>query len=123
MRSVQGGGIQTRGWFTGLDEVSQDPEDLGGVGDDRDESHRLVTARAAQRIRIVDLLDQSSPRGPLRGPWAWMVAARPSWPGGAGLLLGDGQVRLLLVGLAEVGGGLQGVLLFPALGGEVTRTR
>ena len=30
----------------------------------------------------------------------------------------EGGVRLLLVGLAEVGGGLQGVLLLPALGGE-----
>ena len=46
--SVQGSGIQTgrRGAF--VDEVSQDLEDLRGVGDHGDDLHGLVASRAAQ---------------------------------------------------------------------------
>jgi hypothetical protein len=48
MRSVQGGGIHTGGWLACLDEVSQDLENLRGVGDDGDNLHGFVTTRAAQ---------------------------------------------------------------------------
>jgi len=63
MRSVQGVGIQTGGWLACIDEVSQDLEDLRGVGDDGDNLHGFVTTRAAQRIGFVDLLDQAGPCG------------------------------------------------------------
>ena len=53
MRSVQGGGIHTGGWLTCLDEVSQDLEDLGGVGDHGDDFHRVVATRADQGVRLV----------------------------------------------------------------------
>jgi hypothetical protein len=45
-----------------------------------DDLHGAVTSRADQGVNIVDLLDEPGPCGPLRGPWAWMVAARPPWP-------------------------------------------
>ena len=48
MGSVQGSGIQTGGWRAFLDEVSQDLEDLRGVGDHGDDLHGLVTTRAAR---------------------------------------------------------------------------
>jgi hypothetical protein len=63
MRSVQGGGIHTGGWRAFLDEVSQDLEDLRGVGDHGDNLYGFVTTRAAQRIGFVDLLDQAGPCG------------------------------------------------------------
>ena len=47
MGSVQGGGIQTGGWLACLDEVSQDLEDLRGVGDHGDNLHRVATTRTA----------------------------------------------------------------------------
>ena len=47
MGSVQAGGIQTGGWLACLDEVSQDLEDLRGVGDHGDNLHRVVTTRTA----------------------------------------------------------------------------
>jgi len=55
--SVQGSGIQTgrRGAF--VDEVSQELEDLRGVGDHGDDLHGLVASRAAQGVRFIDLLD------------------------------------------------------------------
>jgi len=55
--SVQGSGIQTgrRGAF--VDEVSQDLEDLRGIGDHGDDLHGLVASRAAQGVRFIDLLD------------------------------------------------------------------
>ena len=63
MGSVQGGGIETGGWRAFPDEVSQDLEDLRGVGDHGDDFHGLVTTRAAQGVRLVDLLDQAGPCG------------------------------------------------------------
>ena len=45
MRAVQGGGIQTGRWLACIDEVSQDLEDLRGVGDHGDDLHRVVTTR------------------------------------------------------------------------------
>ena len=62
-RSVQGCGIQTGGWRAFLDEVSQDLEDLHGVGDHGDDLHGLVASRAAQRVHFIDLLDQASKCG------------------------------------------------------------
>ena len=53
MGSVQGGGIQTGGWLADLYEVSQDLEDLRGVGDHGDDFHRFVKTRAAQRAPAV----------------------------------------------------------------------
>ena len=47
MGSVRGSGIQTGGWRAILDEVSQDLEDLRGVGDHGDDLHELVASRAA----------------------------------------------------------------------------
>jgi hypothetical protein len=75
MRSSQGGGIQAGGWAlpvlrTAVAWGVAGLEDLRGVDDDRDDAHRLVTARAAQRFRVADLPDQPGPCGPLRGPWA-----------------------------------------------------
>ena len=55
MGSVQGSGIETGGWRAFLDEMSQDLEDLRGVGDHGDDFHGFVTARAAQGVRIIDL--------------------------------------------------------------------
>ena len=49
MGSIQGGEIQTGGWRAFLDEVSQDLEDLRGVGDHSENFHGFVTTRAAQR--------------------------------------------------------------------------
>ena len=63
MGLVQGSGIETGGWRPFLDEVSQDLEDLCGVGDHGDDFHGVVTARAAQGVRIIDLPDQAGPRG------------------------------------------------------------
>ena len=78
MGSVQGSGIQTGGWRAFLDEVSQDLEDLRGVGDHGDDLHGLVASRAAQGVRFVDLLDQAG-------------------PGGAALFGGYGQLGLRLL--------------------------
>jgi len=113
-RSVEGGGIQTGGWSAGLDEVSQDLEELRGVGDDGDDFHRFVATRTAQRIRIVDLLDKASPCGPLRGPWAWMIVARSSWPGRAALLGRHGELALPLLGRADAERGFGGMVALPA---------
>ena len=123
MRSVQGGGIQTGGGLPCLDEVSQDLEDLRGVGDDGEDFHRLVTARAAQGVRRVDLLDQAGLCGPLCGPWAWMVAARPSWLGGAAVLGRHGELGLRLLGRADAEGGFEGMIAFPSLGSEADQVR
>ena len=46
MGSVQAGGIQTGGWLACLDEVSQDLEELRGVGDHGNDLHGVVTTRA-----------------------------------------------------------------------------
>jgi hypothetical protein len=62
-RSVEGCGIQTRRRFPRLHEVSEDPEDLRRFGDDGDDLHGAVTASTAERIRVVDLLDQTGPGG------------------------------------------------------------
>jgi hypothetical protein len=48
-RSVEGGGIQTGRWLSGLEEMPDDLEDLRGVGDDGDDLHRTVTLRTVQR--------------------------------------------------------------------------
>ena len=46
MGSVQGGGIETGGWGAFFDEVSQDLEDLRGVGDHGDDFLGLTLLRA-----------------------------------------------------------------------------
>ena len=49
-RSVQGCVIQSGGWRAFLDEVSQDLEELRGVGEHGDDLHGLVGSRAAQWV-------------------------------------------------------------------------
>jgi hypothetical protein len=63
MGLVQGSGIKTGGWRAFLDEVSQDLEDLRGVGDYGDDLHGFVTTRAVEGIRLIDFLDQAGPCG------------------------------------------------------------
>jgi hypothetical protein len=41
--------------------VAQDLEHLREIDDEGDDLHGLVASRAAQGIRLVDLLDQASP--------------------------------------------------------------
>ncbi len=64
MGSVQGSGIQTGGWRAFLDEVSQDLEDLRGVGDYGNDLHGFVTTRAGQGAPAVRFAARSG----------WMVA-------------------------------------------------
>ena len=116
MRSVQGGGIHTGGWLTCLDEVSQDLEDLRGVGDDGDNLHGFVTTRAAQGalaglrpaaalgIRFVDLLDQAGPCG-------------------AALLGRHRELGLRLLGRPDADGWLGWMVALPALGSEADEVR
>lgn len=60
---AQAGGMETGGWRTFPDEVSQDVEDLRGVGDHGDDFHGLVTTRATQgapAVRVaVRVIEQS----------------------------------------------------------------
>jgi hypothetical protein len=109
-RSVQGCGIQTGGRRAFLDEVSQDLEGLHGVGDHSDDLHGLVASRAAQGVRFIDLLDQSSPasRRFLRN------GCRPR--GGAALFGGYGHLGLRLLGRADAEGWLGWMIALPALG-------
>ena len=104
MSSVQGSGIETGGRRAFLDEVSQDLEDLRGVGDHGDDFHGLVTTRAAQGVRLVDLLDQAGPCG----------AALP------------GRHRQLwqrLVGRTDAGRWLGLMVALPTLGSEAEEVR
>ncbi len=83
--SVQRRGVQT-GWsLAGLDEMSQDLEDLLGVCDDGKHLHRFAASRADQRIRVVDPLDQPS-------------------PGGTALLGRHGAIGLVIVGCTDANG-------------------
>jgi hypothetical protein len=66
--SVQGSGIQTGGWRAFVDEVSQDLEDLRGVGDHGDDLHGLVASRAAQGAPAVRFAASCRLGGPLRRP-------------------------------------------------------
>jgi len=104
MGSVQGGGIETGGWRAFPDEVSQDLEDLRGVGDHGDDFHGLVTTRAAQGVRLVDLLDQAGPCG----------AALPGR---------HRQLWLRLVGRTDAGGWLGLMVALPTLGSEAEEVR
>jgi hypothetical protein len=67
--------------------VSQDLEDLRGVGDHGDDFHGLVASRAAQGVRFVGFLDQAS-------------------PGSAALFGGYGQLGLRLLGWTDAEGWL-----------------
>jgi len=98
-RSVQAGGIQTRGRFPRLHEVSQDPEDLGGLGDHGDDLHGAVTAGADQRVSVVNLLDEPGPCG-------------------AALLGRDGQLGWRLFGGTDMDGGLGLMVALPSLRSE-----
>ena len=104
MGSVQGGGIETGGWRAFPDEVSQDLEDLRGVGDHGDDFHGLVTTRAAQGVRLVDLLDQAGPCG----------AALPGR---------HRQLWLRLVGRTDAGGWLGLMVALPTLGSDAEEVR
>jgi hypothetical protein len=104
MGSVQGGGIETGGWRAFLDEVSQDLEDLRGVGDHGDDFQGLVTTRAAQGVRLVNLLDQAGPCG----------AALPGR---------HRQLWLRLVGRTDAGGWPGLMVVLPALGSEAQEVR
>ena len=104
MGSVQGGGIETGGWRAFPDEVSQDFEDLRGVGDHGDDFHGLVTTRAAQGVRLVDLLDQAGPCG----------AALPGR---------HRQLWLRLIGRTDAGGWLGLMIALPTLGSEAEEVR
>jgi hypothetical protein len=110
MGSVPGSGIQTGEWRAFLDEVSQDLEDLRGVGDHGDDLHGLAASRAAQGVRFVDLLDQAGPASSrfLRN------GCRP-W-GGAALFGGYGQLGLRLLGWTDAEGWLGWMVALPALG-------
>ena len=75
-----------------------------GVGDHGDDFHGLVTTRAAQGVRLVDLLDQAGPCG----------AALP------------GRHRQLwqrLVGRTDAGGWLGLMVALPTLGSEAEEVR
>ena len=102
MGSVQGG--ETGGWRAFPDEVSQDLEDLRGVGDHGDDFHGLVTTRAAQGVRLVDLLDQAGPCG----------AALPGR---------HRQLWLRLVGRTDAGGWLGLMVALPTVGSEAEEVR
>jgi len=104
MGSVQGAGIQTRGWFAYLEEVSQDLENLRGVGDHSDDFHGFVTTRAGQGIRLVDFLDQAGPCG-------------------AALLDRHRELGLRLVGRTDAERWLGWVVALPALGSEAEEVR
>ena len=79
--------------------MSQDLEDLHGVGDHGDDLHGLVASRAAQGVRFVDLLDQGS-------------------QGGAALFGGYGQLGFRLLGRADAEEWLAWMIALPALGSE-----
>ena len=124
MGSIQGGEIQTGGWRAFLDEVSQDLEDLRGVGavarprvgDHGDDFHGFVTTRAAQGalaglrpaaalgIGFVDLLDQAGPCG-------------------AALLGRHRELGLRLLGRPDADGWLGWMVALPALGSEADEVR
>jgi hypothetical protein len=79
--------------------VHEDLEHLRGVGDDGDDLHGAVTAGADQRVRVVDLLDESRPCG-------------------AALSRGDGELGLGLVRRADMDGWLPLMIALPPLGSE-----
>ena len=58
---VQGGRVQPRRRFPGLDQVKQDLAHLLGFGDHRQDAHRGTTVAADQGIGLVDLRDQPGP--------------------------------------------------------------
>ena len=101
-RSVEAGGIQTGRGRAFLDEVSQDLEHLRGIDDDGDDLHGTVTASATERVRLVDLLDESRPCG-------------------ATLLGRDGQLDWRLFGGTYMNGGLPLMVALPPLGSEANQ--
>jgi hypothetical protein len=82
--------------------VSQDLEHLSGIDDDGDDLHGTVTTRADQRVRVVNLLDESRPCG-------------------ATLLGRDGQLDWRLFGGTYMNGGLPLMVALPPLGSGRTR--
>jgi hypothetical protein len=102
--SVEGGGIQTGGWLAYLYKVSQDLEDLRGVGDHGDDLHRVVATRAAQGVCLVDFLDQACPCG-------------------TALLGRHRELGQVLLGRADAEGCLGLMVALSALGSEAEQVR
>jgi hypothetical protein len=70
---VRQGGLQARRGDPGLDQVQEDPTDLGGIGDDGKHLHGGAAAAAVKCVYLVDLGQQPRP-------------SRTRFPSGDGLL-------------------------------------
>src|SRR5208337_1321809 len=85
-----------RGSRAGLDEVTEDSEDLRGIGDDGEDPHLGTTAGTAQGVNFVDLCEQPCPCS-------------------RGLSGRHGLIRDVLLGWTEAQSKLRLLVLLPAL--------